>query len=79
VIVLDGPFCEAHAKDPSQIYLGSIRRGVLKTMGGGGVSVCVADKIEQSRKGLRTKQRLLEAVSRRSRGIRGSTATATKL
>jgi len=42
------------------------------------VSVCVADEIEQSRKGLRAKQRLLEGVSRRSRGIRAGSAAAEK-
>jgi len=43
-------------KTLSQTYLGSIRRGILKTMGGGGVSVCVADKIGQFRKELRLKR-----------------------
>jgi len=69
---------EAHAKDLSQAYLGFIRGGVLKSMGGGGVSVWVADEIEQARKGLRANRGCSvrwSLVLRSQGGVHGSGKT----
>ena len=55
---MDGPFCEAHAKDRFSNIFGSKYPTMLKSIGGR--SMRIADKIEQLRKELRVKQRLFE-------------------